>query len=598
MEIKQKKRSEISNEFKWNLTEIFLTKEDWQKAIDSMSIKTKEIEAFKGKLKDGASILDCFEKLYTASKLIGKIYVYANMTMHEDANVSEAQGMASLAESEYTKFNAAVSFVDPEILENDYEVVKGFVKNTAGLDAYAHVLDNLFRTKAHTLSAEVEEILANANEISKAPSKINEMLDSADMKFGEIKDEDGNSVELTPGRYGSYIRSKDRRVRKDVFDAYHEGYAKLKNTFTTMYSQSIKSDMFFAKTRKYESSRAASLSNYNIPVSVYDNLIEAVHEFLPVMHRYVAVRKKALNLDKVHMYDMFCPMIEEADTNVSYEEAKKKLAEGLAPLGKEYIDAMSKGMESSWIDVYENEGKMTGAYSWGVQGTPPYVLMNYDNKIGDMFTLAHEMGHSMHSYYSWGTQPKQYGSYSLFLAEVASTVNEALLMEHMLKTTDDPKVRLFLIGEYIDQFRGTVFRQTMFAEFEHIMHEQLEKGEPMTLEGACKTYRELVEKYHGPDFHADEFLDIEWMRISHFYRAFYVYQYSTGYSSAIAFAKRIKEEGEPAVKDYLDFLKAGSSDYSINILKKAGVDMSTPEPVREALKVFDELVTMLEKEYE
>jgi len=424
------------------------------------------------------------------------------------------------------------------------------------------------------------------------------MLESADMKFGTITDENGNIVEITQGRYGSLMQNKDRRVRKDAFVIYYDSYKKLRNTIASMLSSSIKNDVFVAKTRKYSSALDASLSGNNIPRNVYEQLIETVGEFLPVLHRYTAVRKKALGLKELHSYDMSVPLMSEVDIKIPYEEAKKMLVEGLAPLGKDYLAAMEKGMESGWIDVYENEGKQSGAYAWGTSTSHPYVLLNYEDKLRDMLTLAHEMGHAMHSYYSWETQPKPYASYTIFLAEVASTVNEAVMIEYMLKTTTDPKVRTYLLGEYLDQFHGTVFRQTMFAEFELITHTMAENGEPLTADTLNKVFHDLNAKYTGPDVTLHDLSELGWARIPHFYRSYYVFQYATGYSAAIAFAKRLQSGDPKALGDYLGFLKAGSSDYSIEILKKAGVDMSTPTPVREALQVFEGLVSELEKAFE
>ncbi|MCL2216385.1 MAG: oligoendopeptidase F [Defluviitaleaceae bacterium] len=597
MEIKQKKRHEIPSEFKWNLEDIFTTPADWHKGVNSLPGKIAEVEAFKGKLKDGKALLDCLETLHKAENILSRLYVYANMRLHEDSNVSEAQGMADVMESQVAKFSTAASFIEPEILELDESTVQSFIKNTPGLDLYGRYLENILRKKAHILSAEIEGILAAASEMGEGASNVVSMLEDADMKFGSITNENGDTVEVTGGRFISLMESPDRRVRVDTFNLFYDGYWKLKNTFAALLNTSVKKDIFFSRTRKYATARDAALSVNNIPAEVYDSLVKTIHEFLPVMHRYMTLRKKALKLDELHMYDLYTPIVEEADTVMPYDEAKKKLVEGLAPLGKDYLNAMAKGMESGWLDVYENEGKRGGAYSWGTYGTHPYVLLNYDNKLGDLFTLAHEMGHAMHSYYTWETQPLVYGDYSIFLAEVASTVNETLLMEHMLKTTDDEKIRMYLLGEYIEQFRGTVFRQTMFAEFEHILHTMAENGEPLILDSINKVYRELNEKYYGPDMVVDEKIDLEWARISHFYRAFYVYQYATGYSAAIAFTKKIQTEGTPAVNAYIDFLKSGSSDYPINVLKKAGVDMSTPEPIREALKVFESLVTQMESAY-
>jgi len=596
-EIKAKKRSEIPAEYKWKLEDLYQTEADWRKEVDAMATIMEELAAYQGKLTTGENLAACLNKYFAASKTIGAIYVYANMKFHEDANISTSQGLADIAQSSYTKFNAATSFITPEILTLSEDTIRNFIATTPELKQYEHYLEQLILQKAHILSAEIEEILANGGEVSMAPSNIYNMLSNADLKFGSITDENGNTVEITQGRYASLMESQDRRVRKDTFDAYYKSYWALKNTFASMFSSSIKNDIFLARTRKYESALDMALAAYNIPRTVYEQLIETVGEFLPVLHRYIALRKKVLKLDELHMYDTLVPLVSEVDTKITYEDAKKKIVEGLAPLGKEYLSAMSKGMESGWIDVYENEGKESGAYAWGSSKAHPYVLMNYDDKMYDMFTLAHEMGHAMHSYYTWQTQPDAYANYTIFLAEVASTVNETILTDYMIKTTTDPKVRTYLLGEYLEQFHGTLFRQTMFAEFELITHAMAEKGEPLTLDALNKIFRELNIKYFGPAMTVDEETDLGWARIPHFYRAFYVYQYATGYSAAVAFNKRIQSGCPQALEDYLGFLKAGSSNFSIEILKKAGVDMSTPTPVREALTVFEELVAELEKTF-
>jgi len=595
MEIKAKKRSEIPAEYKWKREDLFATEADWRKELDAISATTDDLASYQGKLDNAKALLECFEKYFEAGKTMGAIYVYATMQLHEDANISESQGLADMAQSAYVKFAAATSFITPEILSHENETIRGFVASEPGLKLYEHYLEALMLGKPHILSAEIEAIMANANEAISGPSNIYNMLASADLKFGTVVDDKGNTVEITQGRYSSLMENRDRRVRKDTFETYYKSYWALKNAFATMLNASIKNDIFVARTRKYDSALDMALANYNIPRSVYEQLISTVGEYLPVLHRYYALRKKVLGLDELHLYDLFVPIVDEANTDVSYEDAKKKLAEGLAPLGKDYLAAMSKGMESGWVDVYENEGKESGAYAWGSSKAHPYVLMNYDGKISDMLTLAHEMGHAMHSYYTWETQPNVYASYSIFLAEVASTVNETILTDYMIKTTTDKNVRTYLLDSYLDQFNGTLFRQTMFAEFELITHTMVENGEPLTLDGLNKLFRELNEKYFGPAMTLDEESDLGWARIPHFYRAYYVYQYATGYSAAVAFNKRLQSGDAKALDEYLGFLKAGSSDYSIEILKKAGVDMSSPTPVREALTVFEELVGELEK---
>ena len=597
MEIKQKKRSEIPQEFKWKLENIYPTPDDWRKDVNAIPGKTEAITAFKGKLTTGEALADCLTQYFAIGEMVIRMHVYASMKLHEDGGVSASQGMAHIAESTSVKFSAATSFIVPEILTCDEAAIQSFIANTPGLAPYKFYLENIMREKAHIRSEEVEELLANAQEVGSAAKNIYGILESTDMEFGTITDENGDTVEVTHNRAFTLMQSKDRRVRKDAFKAYYKSFWALKNTLATMLNASISKDIFNAKARNYNSTLDAALSGSNVPREVYQQLISMVHEFLPAMHRYMALRKKALKVDELHMYDIYTSIVEESDAKISYQEAKKKVAEGLAPLGEEYVAAMVKGMtpEAGWIDVYENQGKESGAYAWGCYGNHPYVLLNHEDTISDLFTLAHEMGHAMHDYYTWETQPSVYAYPNIFLAEVASTVNETILMEHMLKTTTDPKTRAYLLGEYLEQFRGTVFRQVMFAEFEMITQAMAEAGEPLTLDALNKVYRELNIKYHGPHMVIDQEIDLEWARISHFYRSFYVYQYATGYSAALAFTKRIQTGGQQALEDYLGFLKAGSSNYAIEILKKAGVDMSTPAPVKEALQVFEGLVSEMEK---
>ena len=595
MEIKQKKRSEIPDKYKWNLEDIFKTEADWRKAVETVKVSIEDFEKFEGTLTTGAAIFNCLEKMYDTLELNNLVYLYGNLKQREDTTVSEFQAMEDIASSTDTEFEAAISFVEPEILEHDEKTIRQFITTTPGLKKYEHYLNDLLRKKAHVLSAEMEELLANAEEIGEAPSNIYDVLESGDLKFGSITDENGNTVEVTYARYGTLIRSANRRVRKDTFEAYNDAFGKLKNTFATLFSSSVKKDIFFAKTRKYTSTLDASLYESNIPRTVYEKLIETVEEFLPVLHRYMNVRKKALKLDELHIYDRFVPLVDDIDTKIPYDKAAEMVIEGLAPLGKEYIAAMEKALENRWIDVYENEGKATGGFEWGMYGCHPYILLNYEDNIADMLTLAHELGHAMHDHYAYQTQPHVYADAPIFLAEVASTVNEVLMTEHLIKTTTCPKTRIYLLDQYIEQFRDNMFHQVMFAEFEKITHNMAEEGEPLTLDVLNDVFGGLYKKYYGPGMVIDERLHLSWATIPHFYRAFYVYQYSTGYAAALALATKLKSGCPQALEDYLGFLKSGSSNYPIEILKKAGVDMSTPEPVRETLQVFEGLVAEMEE---
>jgi oligoendopeptidase F len=416
------------------------------------------------------------------------------------------------------------------------------------------------------------------------------MLNNADLKFPVIKDEEGHEVELTKGRYGSFMESGNRQVREDAFKGMYSTYRKFMNTLGASLNASIKKDIFYARTRKYPSALTAALDGDNVGVDVYDRLIEAVHNNLEPMYRYMKIRKQQLGVDELHMYDIYVPLAKDYKMTIPYEEACEKMLQSLQPLGQEYLGQVQAGLQEGWIDVYENEGKTSGAYSWGTYDTQPYILMNYDNKLDDLFTLAHEMGHSMHSYYSNHNQPYIYAQYSIFVAEVASTVNESLLIDYLLQHSHDKQEKIYLLNHYLEQFRGTVYRQTMFAEFEKIIHAKAEQGEAITPELMNTVYRDLNKLYYGPEVVLDEEINIEWARIPHFYRAFYVYKYATGFSAATAIKEAIRREGEVAVEKYLGFLKSGGSDYPIILLQKAGVDLTTPEPVDSALKYFARLV--------
>jgi len=466
MEIKQKKRDEIASEFKWNLDALIPGEADWSRRMKEMNTSIETLAAYQGKLTSADALLNFFTAYDKASEEMSKLYVYANMKSHENTAAAAPQTMAAKADRLATQFYAAIAFVNPEIIALDNDAIQRFLSEEPKLVLYRHSLENLLRQKAHVLSTEIETILANMEEVASSAEKIFDMLHDADMRFGQITDADGNTVEITHGRFIPLMESPDRRVRKDAFTTYYDSFGKLKNTLAAALSSSVTKDVFMAQTRRYESSRAAALAADHIPLAVYDNLIAVVHEFLPVLHRYMRLRKQALGVDKLHMYDIYTPIVKVVDAKISYDEAKVKLAESLSALGPDYITAMQAGMNSGWVDVYENEGKQSGAYAWGSYGGHPYVLMNYEGTLGDAFTLAHEMGHAMHSYYTWENQPYVYGGYSIFLAEVASTVNETLMMEHMLANSNDKALRAYLINEYLEQFRGTVFRQTMFAEFE------------------------------------------------------------------------------------------------------------------------------------
>lgn len=589
-------RSEIKVEDTWRLEDIFATDDDWEKEFAAVRKMIPEVEKFKGRLGDSAETF--YEALQYEDKLLermGKLYTYAHMRYDQDTTNSFYQAMDARCKSLYAQVSSAISFIVPEILSIDEEKIRQFLQEKKELKLYEHALEEINLQRPHILPAEQEALLASASEVMNASGNTYGMLNNADLRFPSIKDENGEDVEVTHGRFIRFMESHDRRVRRDAFKAVYETYAKFKNTFASTLSGQIKRDNFYAKVRKYRSARHAALAANNIPEKVYDQLVETVNKHLPLLHRYVALRKKVLGVDELHMYDLYAPLVKDVKMEITYEEAKDIILKALAPLGNKYIDVVKKAFEDRWIDVRENRGKRSGAYSSGTYGTNPYILLNWQDDVNNLFTLAHELGHSVHSYFTWKTQPFPYGNYSIFVAEVASTCNEALLNDYLLKTIDDEQKRLYLLNHYLEGFRGTVFRQTMFAEFEHLIHQKAQNNEALTAELLTKEYYELNKKYFGEkDIVIDEEIGLEWARIPHFYYNYYVYQYATGFSAATALSEQILKEGQPAVDRYLDFLSAGSSDYPIEVLKKAGVDMTGPEPIEKALKVFEEKLNELE----
>ncbi|MGN7469001.1 oligoendopeptidase F [Brevibacillus sp. SAFN-007a] len=590
------KRSDVPAEYKWRLEDIYATDADWEKDVQKAKLLTEQIAALKGTLgQSGEQLLAALTLQDELLKTLDTVYVYARMRRDEDNANSTYQALTDRATSLSTQVYGAISYIQPEILAIPTEELQTWINETEGLAHYRILLDEITRFKPHTLSAEEEALLANMSELASAPTKIFGMLNNADMKFPMITDENGEEVELTKGRYTQFMESKDRRVRKEAFQALYATYGKFRNTIAAALTSAIKGDVFYARTRKYPSALHAALFADNVDLSVYDNLIATIREHLPLMHRYIALRKKLLGVEELHMYDLYVPIVPEVDMKIPYDQAVATIKEALRPLGEEYGRVLAEGFSNGWIDVHENEGKTSGAYSWGAYTTHPYVLMNYQDNLNNMFTLAHEMGHALHSYHSNQAQPYTYADYKIFVAEVASTLNEALLMHHLLQTTTDKKQRMYVINYYLEQFRGTVFRQTMFAEFEKIVHAKEEQGEPLTADSLSAIYRELNVAYHGPEMVVDHEVDLEWARIPHFYRNFYVYKYATGFSAATSLSKQILEEGQPAVERYLQFLKSGSSDYPLNLLKKAGVDMTAPTPIAEALSVFKGLLDEMEQ---
>ncbi|WP_033578051.1 oligoendopeptidase F [Priestia aryabhattai] len=589
-------RSEIKVEDTWKLEDIFASDDVWEKEFEEVKTLIPKMEKFKGKLGESAQTLyDALQEQDELTMRVSKLYTYAHMRYDQDTTNSFYQGLNDRIKTLYTQIASALSYVTPEILSIEESKIKQYMAEHKELKLYAHALDEITRERPHILSESEEALLAQASEVLGSSSNTFGMLNNADLEFPSIKDENGEEVEITHGRYIRFLESSDRRVREEAFKAVYETYGKFKNTFASTLSGTVKKDNFSARVRHYNSARHSALSTNNIPEEVYDNLVKTVNDNLHLLHRYIDLRKKVLGIEELHMYDLYTPLVKDVKMEVTYEEAKDYILKGLKPLGEDYLNVLKEGFENRWVDVHENKGKRSGAYSSGTYGTNPYILMNWQDNVNNLFTLAHEFGHSVHSYYTRKTQPYPYGDYSIFVAEVASTCNEALLNDYLLKTIDDEKQRLYLLNHYLEGFRGTVFRQTMFAEFEHGVHVRAQNGEPLTPELLTKLYYDLNKKYFGDNLVIDEEIGLEWARIPHFYYNYYVYQYATGFSAAAALSKQILEEGDAAVERYVGFLKSGSSDYPIEVLKKAGVDMTTSQPIEEALAVFEEKLTEMER---
>jgi oligoendopeptidase F len=589
-------RHEIATEMTWKLEDIFATDEVWEQEFKAVKEFIPQVIVYKGKLGESAqSLLKAFETQNELMNRLSILYTYAHMRYDQDTTNSFYQALDARIKSLYAEAASAMSYITPELLSIEEEKIQGFLEENEDLRLYKHALEEINLQRPHVLSADQEALLAQASEALGSSSNTFGMLNNADLVFPSIKDENGEEVEVTHGRYSKFLESSDARVRHDAFKAVYDTYGKFKNTFASTLSGNVKKDNFYARVRNYENARHAALSDNNIPETVYDQLVSTVHDHLHLLHRYVALRKRALGLEEIHMYDLYTPLVQDEKMPVTYEEAQELLVKSLDVLGEEYVGILKEAYENRWVDVHENKGKRSGAYSSGTYGTNPYILMNWQDNVNNLFTLAHEFGHSVHSYYTRKNQPYVYGNYSIFVAEVASTCNEALLNDYLLKVTEDKKKRLYLINNYLESFRGTVFRQTMFAEFEHLIHKKAQEGEALTPDLLTTLYYDLNKKYFGEEIVIDEEIGLEWARIPHFYYNYYVYQYATGFSAAQALSKQILEEGQPAVERYINnFLKAGSSDYPIEVLKKAGVDMASPEPIKEALTVFEAMLDEME----
>lgn len=589
-------RSTIENKFKWTIDEMYPNEESIEKDIQKVKELIEEVKKYKGILADSEENL--FKALNISeetSRILQNLYVYTHMKSHEDTRINKNQGNATKTDMLSTELSMATSYMVPEIIAMDSEKLENYLK-TEKLSHYKKYVDDILRLKPHTLNEREEELLAAVADLSGVPENVYDMLSFADLQFPEIEDENGEKVRVTHSNFSLFLKSKDARVRKDAFEAMYGVYGQYKNTFASTLYGGIKSEIFYAKTRKYESALQGSLFQDNVSVDVYNNLIDAVHENLDTLNDYIDLKKKFLGLDKINMYDLYVPLTESFDMEIPYEKAQKIILEALKPLGEEYLENVKKAFAEGWIDVYGNEGKQGGAYSWGSYDSKSYILMSYKDDLNSLFTLIHEMGHSMHSFYSKNNQPYLYSGYKIFVAEVASTLNELLLINYLLKNAKSKEERVYLLNYYLEQFRTTVYRQTMFAEFEKICHGKVEEGEPLTAEDFNNIYYDLNKKYYGESCEVNEEIALEWARIPHFYSNFYVYKYATGFSAASALSKQILEEGESAVSRYKEFLKSGGSEFPLDQLRKAGVDMEKKESVDEALHVFKDLVKQLEKE--
>lgn len=593
MEVKDRKDIDVKDT--WNLESIYANNELWEEDYAAFEKDAAEFAKLKGAIEaDVSKIPAVLDAYYGLHRRLSKLSVYARMRFDQDTTDSTYQTMSAKIGSLGVKIGAASAFVEPEILSYSKEQLEAAEKENERTAYYGRKIEEMLRGQEHTLDAEKEELLAAAGDMAEAPDDIFSVLMNADMKYPDIVLEDGTHLPLTNSTYISYMESPDRAVREGAFKTLYGQIASLKNTFAAIYRGNLKQAKFYAQSRKYSSARAMYLADSNVPESVYDNLLSAVHEALPMMYRYVAVRKKVLGVDKLHMYDVYTPIVAAQNQTYEFEQAKQMVLEALKPMGEDYLSHAREGLENRWIDIYPNKGKKGGAYSWGCYDSQPFILLNYTKNLDSVFTLIHEMGHSIHSYYSRTAQDYAYSDYKIFVAEVASTCNECLLMHDLLEKTTDKEQRKYLLNHYLDSFKGTLFRQTMFAEFEKTAHDYCAQGKPLTAEALSQMYLELNQKYFGPDMEKDEEIAYEWMRIPHFYTPFYVYQYATGYSAAVALSAKILKEGKPAVDAYMSFLKGGESKDPIDLLKMAGVDMTTEKPVADALTLFGELVAELE----
>lgn len=593
------KRSEVPVELTWDLTKTYKSLDAWEADFELVKQLLPTVDEYKGEgafTKDGQRILDCLRLRDRIDQILSMLYVYANMASHVDMSDDANQALVGRAEKLATEASQAMAFISPQILEVDEESLEEFLQNTYGLEMYEHELRDLMRERKHVRSPEVEAVLASAGEIYGGPGSIVGMLRNVDLRLPTVRDENGNKAKITQGNWSTkWMENPDRDTRRRAYNAMFNCYSRYENTWAAAYAAYVNTGIFRARTRGYDSVREMRLSGNNIPVSVYDSLVDTVHANFDKLNRYLELRKRIMGLDTLAWYDLYMPLVSDLQMKVTWDEAKEEVLAAVAPLGDRYVSGLREGLSSRWVDVVENENKKGGAYSWGTYGTPPYMLLNWQDSLDAVYTLAHEAGHSMHTWHTFREQPYHYSGYTIFVAEVASTFNEALLTHYLLGKTDNPGVRKYILSHQLEGIRATLVRQTMFAEFEKLAHEKAEAGVPLTPQVLRAIHQELNEKYYGSVVKLDKKIGIEWARIPHFYGSFYVYQYATGISAAMDLARQVIEEGEPAVKRYLNFLSQGSSDYSLNLLRDAGVDLTTPQPVQAAFDAFDNYVNLFEE---
>ena len=583
-------RSEIDDAYTWDLTDLFADDEAWEETYAETDERIEELSAYEGRVTESAATLEAVLELRESiMRDVSNLSAYARMRKDEDTTNQTYQALAARARSLAADASSAASYIEPELQELDGGEVEALIEENSALEAYEHYFDDTLRMKSHTRSAEIEALLADLSEVTGAAGDVYNMLTNADMEFPTVEDPDGETQRITLSNFTKLQKHPDRPFRQRVYEAFYDEWEQYRNSVGTAYKNSVKADEKLATARHYESAREAALDGPNVPVSVYDTLVETVESNLDVLHRHAGLKRDALGVEELRMWDLYAPLADGESPELEYDRAREYVIEAVEPLGEAYRDRMAEGLDSRWVDVYETANKQSGAYSGGTYDTQPFILMNYQDDIASMYTLAHELGHSMHSELTSDAQPYVYSGYEIFVAEVASTVNEALLTRHLLETVDDERFRRHVLDEYLERFRSTLFRQTMFASFEHRAHELERAGEALTPDRLDELYRELKTEYYDPAA-VDERIAREWMRIPHFYRAYYVYQYATGISAANAIVDLIESEGESAAADYREFLRSGSSAYPLELLETAGIDMSTAEPVEAAIERYDEML--------